>query len=48
MELLVNIDVADLDMAIRFYERAVGLQPGRRLFEGLPLRCVVLRRRSIF
>lgn len=33
MELLVNIDVADLDMAIRFYERAVGLQLGRRLFE---------------
>ena len=34
MELLVNIDVADLDMAIRFYERAVGLRLGRRLFEG--------------
>jgi len=33
MELLVNIDVADLDAAIRFYERAVGLRLGRRLFE---------------
>lgn len=34
MELLVNIDVSDLDEAIRFYERAVGLRLGRRLFEG--------------
>jgi predicted enzyme related to lactoylglutathione lyase len=34
MELLVNIDVGDLDEAIRFYERAVGLQLGRRLFGG--------------
>jgi predicted enzyme related to lactoylglutathione lyase len=34
MEFLVNIDVGDLDEAIRFYERAVGLHLGRRLFEG--------------
>ena len=34
MELLVNIDVGDLEEAIRFYERAVGLRLGRRLFEG--------------
>ena len=34
MELLVNIDVDDLDGAIRFYESAVGLRLGRRLFEG--------------
>jgi predicted enzyme related to lactoylglutathione lyase len=34
MELLVNIDVGNLDEAIRFYERAVGLRVGRRLFEG--------------
>lgn len=34
MELLVNIDVADLDQAIQFYERGVGLRLGRRLFTG--------------
>lgn len=34
MELLVNIDVDNVDGAIQFYERAVGLRLGRRLFEG--------------
>ncbi|MBI3245217.1 MAG: VOC family protein [Deltaproteobacteria bacterium] len=34
MELLVNIDVGDLEEAIRFYEHAVGLKLYRRLFEG--------------
>lgn len=34
MELLVNVDVGDLDEAIRFYERAVGLRLHRWLFEG--------------
>lgn len=34
MELLVNIDVDNVDSAIQFYERAVGLRLGRRLFEG--------------
>ena len=30
MDLLVNIDVDDLSKAIAFYERAIGLQIGRR------------------
>jgi predicted enzyme related to lactoylglutathione lyase len=30
MDLLVNIDVDDLPKAIAFYERAIGLQTGRR------------------
>ena len=34
MEVLINIDVADLDKAIEFYQRAVGLRLGRRLFDG--------------
>jgi predicted enzyme related to lactoylglutathione lyase len=31
-EILVNIDVDDLEKAIAFYEHAVGLRRGRRLF----------------
>lgn len=31
---LVNIDVADLDEAIAFYEQGVGLRLARRLFDG--------------
>jgi len=31
-EILVNIDVHDLEQAIAFYQNAVGLQLGRRLF----------------
>jgi predicted enzyme related to lactoylglutathione lyase len=34
VEILINIDVADLDKAIEFYQRVVGLRLGRRLFEG--------------
>ncbi|WP_454055943.1 VOC family protein [Cupriavidus sp. Marseille-Q8015] len=34
MELLINIDVDDLARAVDFYTRALGLQPGRRLFDG--------------
>ena len=34
MRLVVNIDVDDLDKAIRFYSAGLGLTPGRRLFEG--------------
>jgi len=34
MELLINVDVDDLEMAIAFYQRGVGLRIGRRLFEG--------------
>jgi len=30
MDLLVNIDVADLDVAIAFYSRAAGMRVGRR------------------
>jgi len=30
-DLLVNIDVDDLEAAVRFYTEAVGLSPGRRL-----------------
>ena len=33
-EILVNIDVNDLEQAITFYQNAVGLQLGRRLFGG--------------
>lgn len=32
MQTLINIDVDDLDRAVAFYERAVGLRPGRRFF----------------
>jgi predicted enzyme related to lactoylglutathione lyase len=31
MDLLINLDVDDLDKAIRFYSSAVGLRVGRRL-----------------
>jgi predicted enzyme related to lactoylglutathione lyase len=31
---LINIDVDDLEPAIRFYARALGLRPARRLFDG--------------
>ena len=34
MHLVVNIDVDDLDKAIRFYTTALGLRLSRRLFEG--------------
>lgn len=34
MQLLVNIDVDDLERAIDFYQRAIGLRVGRRLFGG--------------
>lgn len=34
MQVLVNIDVADLDRAITFYRDALGLQRARTLFEG--------------
>ena len=34
MEILLNIDVDDLDKAVAFYERALGLRAGRRLFDG--------------
>lgn len=34
MRLLVNIDVDDLDRAIAFYTRALGLKLERRLFSG--------------
>jgi predicted enzyme related to lactoylglutathione lyase len=34
MEMLVNIDVDDLEKAVTFYRDALGLQPGRRLFDG--------------
>lgn len=33
-EMLVNIDVDNLEKAIAFYENAIGLQLGRRLFGG--------------
>lgn len=33
MEFLLNLDVDDLDKAVRFYRDAFGLQPGRRLGE---------------
>jgi uncharacterized glyoxalase superfamily protein PhnB len=34
ISLLANIDVPDLEAAIDFYRRALGLRLGRRLFEG--------------
>ena len=34
MDLLINVDVDDLEAAIAFYQRGVGLRVGRRLFEG--------------
>jgi predicted enzyme related to lactoylglutathione lyase len=34
LEILVNVDVPDLDMGIRFYEQALGLRLGRKLFSG--------------
>lgn len=33
MRLLVNIDVNDLEQAVGFYQDALGLRQGRRLFE---------------
>jgi predicted enzyme related to lactoylglutathione lyase len=35
MELLVNIDVDDLDQAVRFYGAALGLTVSRRVGEGI-------------
>lgn len=32
MEVLINVDVPDLERAIRFYEQALGLRLGRKLF----------------
>jgi predicted enzyme related to lactoylglutathione lyase len=34
VETLINIDVPDLEAAIEFYQRAIDLKLGRRLFEG--------------
>jgi predicted enzyme related to lactoylglutathione lyase len=34
MQTLINIDVPDLERAIRFYQEALGLRLGRRLFAG--------------
>jgi len=34
ISLIANIDVPDLEAAIEFYRRALGLRLGRRLFEG--------------
>src|SRR5262245_21097192 len=34
LRLLVNVDVGDLEKAIDFYRRALGLRLGRRLFGG--------------
>jgi len=34
MQMLVNVDVDDLEKAIEFYAKALGLRLGRRLFEG--------------
>ena len=34
MEMLLNIDVDDLENAVAFYRDALGLQAGRRLFDG--------------
>jgi predicted enzyme related to lactoylglutathione lyase len=35
MSLLVNIDVDDLDKGVRFYRDALGLEPARRLGDGI-------------
>jgi predicted enzyme related to lactoylglutathione lyase len=35
IELLVNIDVDDLERAVAFYSDAFGLEPGRRLGDGV-------------
>jgi catechol 2,3-dioxygenase-like lactoylglutathione lyase family enzyme len=32
MQMLVNVDVDDLEKAIEFYAKALGLRLGRRLF----------------
>jgi predicted enzyme related to lactoylglutathione lyase len=34
MQLLVNIDVDDIEKGISFYQRGIGLQLARRLFDG--------------
>jgi predicted enzyme related to lactoylglutathione lyase len=34
MEILINVDVDDLEKAVAFYRDALGLQAGRRLFDG--------------
>ena len=34
LQIVVNVDVDDLEKAIEFYTTALGLRPGRRLFEG--------------
>ena len=34
MEALINIDVPDLERAVRFYEEGLGLRLSRRLFSG--------------
>lgn len=34
MDCLINIDVADLEEAIAFYEQGIGLRLARRLFDG--------------
>lgn len=34
MHLLINIDVPDLDAAVEFYSKGLGLRQVRRLFEG--------------
>ena len=34
LSLLANIDVPDLEAAIKFYRQALGFRLGRRLFEG--------------
>ena len=34
METLINIDVPDLEQAIRFYAEGLGLRLGRKLFSG--------------
>jgi catechol 2,3-dioxygenase-like lactoylglutathione lyase family enzyme len=34
VDILINVDVDDLEAAIAFYQRGIGLRVGRRLFEG--------------
>jgi uncharacterized glyoxalase superfamily protein PhnB len=34
VDVLINVDVDDLDAAVAFYRRGVGLHIGRRLFNG--------------